>query len=176
MNLKIFLARRISKRLTHEARVHRRALRDHLRQETPRIRKLEFRSRGLRLYAAWVAKGTLNVIPAHAEGWRQTALPQAAREIDSKTAARLNQASTAFQLRRQRPEWIDLNGSRSCATPTKPVSPSCSPYLRRRKTRRSLRTHNEHEQESTNHFQGRARDLLPSARDRFQVNDFLFCH
>jgi hypothetical protein len=118
MNLKIFLARRISKRLTHEARVHRRALRDHLRQETPRIRKPEFRSRGLRLCAAWVAKGTLNVIQAHAEAWRQTALP-AAREIDSKTPARLNQASTAFQLRRQRPEWIDLNGSRPCATPTK---------------------------------------------------------
>jgi hypothetical protein len=85
MNLKIFFARRISKRLAREARVHRRALRDHLRQETSRIRKLEFRSRGLRLYAAWAAKGTSNVIQTHAEDWHQTALPQAAREIDSKT-------------------------------------------------------------------------------------------
>ena len=87
MKLKIFLARRISKRLEHEARVHRRALRDHLRQETSRIRKLEIRSRALRLYAAWAAKGTSNVIQAHAEDWHQGALPQAAREIDAKTPA-----------------------------------------------------------------------------------------
>ena len=87
MKLKILFAHWISKRLAREARVHRRALRDHLRQETSRIRKLEFRSRGLRLYAAWAAKVTLNVIQTHAEAWRQTALPQAAREIDSKTPA-----------------------------------------------------------------------------------------
>jgi hypothetical protein len=47
--LKIFLARRIS-HASHM--IHRRALRDHLRQETSRIRKFEFRSRGLRLFAA----------------------------------------------------------------------------------------------------------------------------
>ena len=87
MNFKTFLARRISKHLEREARHYRRALRDHLRQETSRIRKLEIRARGLRLYAAWAAKGTLNVIQTHAEAWRQTALPQAAREIDSKTPA-----------------------------------------------------------------------------------------
>jgi hypothetical protein len=55
MNLRILLARRISKRLARAARVYRRALSDHLRQETSRIRKLEIRSRGLRLYAAWSA-------------------------------------------------------------------------------------------------------------------------
>ena len=87
MKLKFFLARWISKRLDQEARVHRRALRDHLRQETLRIRKLEIRSRALRLYAAWAAKGTMNVIRTHADDWRQTALPQAAGEIDAKTPA-----------------------------------------------------------------------------------------
>jgi hypothetical protein len=87
IKLKIFFAHWISKHLAREARVQRRALRDHLRQEASRIRKLEFRSRGLRLYAAWVAKGTLNVSQTHAEDWHQTALPQAAREIDSKTPA-----------------------------------------------------------------------------------------
>jgi hypothetical protein len=109
----------------------------------------------------------------------------------------LNQASTAFQLcptkctptpnirqsylkhnfasRFARPyEGNILSGStqaasRPCATPTKPVSPSCSPYSRPTRTRRSLRTHNEHEQESANHFQGRARDQRRGAQDRSQV-------
>ena len=84
MKLKIFFAHWISKRLAGEARVHRRALRDHLRQETSRIRKLEIRSRGLRLYAAWSANAS-NVIQIHAEDWHEAALPQATREIDLKT-------------------------------------------------------------------------------------------
>jgi hypothetical protein len=84
MNLKILLARRISRRLAHEARLLRRALRDHQRQETARIRKLEFRSRGLRLYAAWTTKGTSNVIKTHAEDWHQAALLQPAQEIAIK--------------------------------------------------------------------------------------------
>jgi len=84
MNLRILLARRISKRLEREARVYRRALRDHLRQETGRIRKLEIHSRGLRLYAAWSASAS-NVIQTHAEDWNQVALPQAFPEIDVKT-------------------------------------------------------------------------------------------
>jgi hypothetical protein len=83
MNLKIFLARRISKRLEREARGSRRALRDHLRLETGRIRKLEARSRGLRLYAAWSAGGT-QIIQTHVEDWYRAALPQAAAEIDAK--------------------------------------------------------------------------------------------
>jgi hypothetical protein len=84
MNVRILLARRISKCLAHEARVYRRALRDHLRQETSRIRKLEIRSRGLRLYAAWSAT-TSNVIQTHAEDWHKAALPQAFPEIDVNT-------------------------------------------------------------------------------------------
>jgi hypothetical protein len=47
MKLRILLACRISKRLAREARSYRRALRDHLRNETAQIRKLEIRSRGL---------------------------------------------------------------------------------------------------------------------------------
>jgi hypothetical protein len=48
MKLKIFLAPLIDKRLEHEARTRRRALRDHLRHEVSRIRQLEIHSRGLR--------------------------------------------------------------------------------------------------------------------------------
>jgi hypothetical protein len=55
MKLKILLAFRISERLTREARSYRRALRDHLREVTARIRNLEIRSRSLRLYAAWAS-------------------------------------------------------------------------------------------------------------------------
>ena len=88
----------------------------------------------------------------------------------------LNQLFTAFQLcptksaptpnfasRFARPcEGSILSGSaqmgsRPCATPTKPVSPSCSPYSRRTRTRSSLRAHNENELEFTNHFHERAR-------------------
>jgi hypothetical protein len=58
MNLRILLARRISKRLEREARLYRRALRDHLRHETSRIRKLEIRSRvaSLRGWSAAASK------------------------------------------------------------------------------------------------------------------------
>jgi hypothetical protein len=86
MKLKILLAFRISKRLTREARFYRRALRDHLRKETARIRKLEIRSRGLRLYAAW-APGVSNVIQTRAENWHQATLAKAAREINPRTPA-----------------------------------------------------------------------------------------
>jgi hypothetical protein len=84
MNLRVLLARRVSNRLARETRRHRRALRDHLRQETSRIRKLEIRSRGLRLYAAWSANAS-NVIQTRAGDWHEVALPQATREIDLKT-------------------------------------------------------------------------------------------
>jgi hypothetical protein len=86
MKLKILLAFRISKRLTREARSYRRALRDHLREETARIRNLETRARGLRLYAAW-ASGVSNVIQTRAENWYQGAPAQAAGDINSGTRA-----------------------------------------------------------------------------------------
>ena len=77
MKLRIFIARRMSKRLAGEARAYRRALRDRLRKESGLIRKLEIRSRGLRLYAAW-ASGVSNVTPAGSENWPQATLPEAA--------------------------------------------------------------------------------------------------
>jgi hypothetical protein len=81
MNLRILLARRISKRLECEARVHHRALRDHLRQETSRIHRLEIRSRGLRLYAAWSASAS-KVIQA----MPSTAIKPRSRRVSQKPA------------------------------------------------------------------------------------------
>ena len=86
MKLRILLACRISKGLACEARSYRRALRDHLRYETARIRKLEIRSRGLRLYAAW-ASGVSKVIQTRAENWYQGGPAQAAGDINSGTRA-----------------------------------------------------------------------------------------
>jgi hypothetical protein len=86
MKLKILRAFRINKRLTREARCYRRASRDHLRKETARIRNLEIRSRGLRLYAAW-ASGVSNVIQTRTENWYQATLAKAAEEISSRTPA-----------------------------------------------------------------------------------------
>jgi hypothetical protein len=86
MKLRILLACRISKRLAREARSYRRALRDHLRKETAQIRKLEIRSRGLRLYAAW-ASGVSNVIQTRAEDWYQGTPAKAAGDINSRTPA-----------------------------------------------------------------------------------------
>jgi hypothetical protein len=83
INFRIFLARRIGKRLERKARIHRRDLRDHLRSEIGRIRELEVRSRGLRLYAAWTASAA-NVVRTRAEDWYPAALRQADAEIESK--------------------------------------------------------------------------------------------
>jgi hypothetical protein len=86
MNLKILLARQISKRLEREARFHRRILRDHQRREWARIRNLEVRSRGLRLYAAWKSR-TVNVTRTQAAERSQSALALLAREPDSEASA-----------------------------------------------------------------------------------------
>ena len=83
MTLRILLASRISKRLAREARSYRRALRDHLRKETAQIRKLEIRSRGLRLYAAW-ASGVSNVIQTRSEDWPGATLAEAAGDINQE--------------------------------------------------------------------------------------------
>ena len=87
MNLRILLARRISKRLEREARLYRRGLRDHLRHENRRIRKLEIRSRGLRLYAAWSAAASKKVNWIQAENWHQAAITQDAPEIEVQAPA-----------------------------------------------------------------------------------------
>jgi hypothetical protein len=51
--MKTFLARWIANRHETRARALRRSLRDYQRHEYARIFRLERRSRGLRLYAAW---------------------------------------------------------------------------------------------------------------------------
>jgi hypothetical protein len=84
ITLRILLARRLSKRLAHEARVLRRALRDHQREQSARICSLEQRSRGLRLYTAW-ASGSSNVIQSHTQEWHATTLIPP--ELDSEPAA-----------------------------------------------------------------------------------------
>jgi hypothetical protein len=94
MKLKIFLACRISKRLAREARCYRRALRDHLRKESAEIRKLEIRSRGLRLYAAW-ASGVSNVIQTRPEEWPEVRLAEAAA-ISTHEPLLLNGRSHGF--------------------------------------------------------------------------------
>ena len=88
MKLRILLACRISKRLAREARSYRRALRDYLRKESAEIRKLEIRSRGLRLYAAW-ASGVSNVIQTRSEDWPEATLAEAA-EISIQETLVLN--------------------------------------------------------------------------------------
>ena len=86
ITLRILLARQISKRLERQARFHRRTLRDHQRREWTRIRNLETRSRGLRLYAAWKSR-TVNVIRTQAEGWGEVALASLSRETESEASA-----------------------------------------------------------------------------------------
>ena len=86
MKLKLLIAFRTSKRLTLKARFYRCALRHHLRKEFARVRNLETRSRGLRLYAAW-ASGVSNVIQTRAENWYQATVAKAAREISPRTPA-----------------------------------------------------------------------------------------
>jgi hypothetical protein len=54
--MKTLVARWIASRLSIRARALRRSLRDYQRREYAQIRLLEPRSRGLRLYAAWVRK------------------------------------------------------------------------------------------------------------------------
>jgi predicted ArsR family transcriptional regulator len=54
--IETLIARWIASRLQIRARALRRSLRDYQRREYAQIRVLERRSRGLRLYAAWVLK------------------------------------------------------------------------------------------------------------------------
>jgi hypothetical protein len=56
MNLKFLFSRLAVSRLDHQARLARRALRDHQRSEMTRIRELEIRARGIRLFTAWSRK------------------------------------------------------------------------------------------------------------------------
>ena len=72
--IKTLIARWIASRLQIRARALRRSLRDYQRREYAQIRVLERRSRGLRLYAAWVLKEKAISIREVPERWQ---LPQA---------------------------------------------------------------------------------------------------
>jgi hypothetical protein len=78
MHIKILLCRWIANHIETRARAERRALRDYQRHEGLRINALEKRSRGLRLYAAWVRRPGRNNIRETSENWP---LPQAASGI-----------------------------------------------------------------------------------------------
>jgi hypothetical protein len=71
--MKTFLARWIANRNQIRARGLRRSLRDYQRREYAYIRVLEKRSRGLRLYAAWIRQKNALSIREAPERWQ---LPQ----------------------------------------------------------------------------------------------------
>jgi hypothetical protein len=56
LKLRVFLARWLAARAEKRTRHFRRALRDHQRAESQRIRSVARRARGLRLYASWACK------------------------------------------------------------------------------------------------------------------------
>ena len=55
-----------------------------LRKESAKIRELQIRSRGLRLYAAW-ASGVSNVIQTRPEDWPEATLAEAAKTSIQET-------------------------------------------------------------------------------------------
>jgi len=70
MKLKTILSRHAASRLEHQARILRRALRDHHRRELMTINAIEKRARGLRLYAAWQRKLPAATPPRDAWTWQ----------------------------------------------------------------------------------------------------------
>ena len=78
MYIKTLLCRWIANHIETRARAERRALRDYQRHENARINALEKRTRGLRLYAAWVQHPGRNPLREAPENWP---LPQAASGI-----------------------------------------------------------------------------------------------
>jgi hypothetical protein len=68
--MKTLLARWIANRLATRARALRRSLRDYQRREYTYIRVLEKRSRGLRLYVAWVRKDNAASVREAPERWQ----------------------------------------------------------------------------------------------------------
>jgi hypothetical protein len=68
--VKVLMARWLARRMETRTRRLRRALRDHQRAESSRIRAADRRARGLRLYASWSCdeKHAMNyktVVPLH---------------------------------------------------------------------------------------------------------------
>ena len=85
--MKTLLARWIARHLAGRARVLRRSLRDYQRREYAQIRVLERRSRGLRLYAAWVRKEKAISIREAPERWQSPQVTAGAFHDNMKAAA-----------------------------------------------------------------------------------------
>ena len=85
--MKTLLARWIASRLAIRARALRRSLRDYQRREYAQIRVLERRSRGLRLYAAWVRKEKAISIREAPERWQLPQITAGAFDNNMKAAA-----------------------------------------------------------------------------------------
>jgi hypothetical protein len=85
--MKTLLARWIATRLEIRARALRRSLRDYQRREYTQIRVLERRSRGLRLYAAWVRKEKAISIREAPERWQLPQVTARASHDNLKAAA-----------------------------------------------------------------------------------------
>ena len=83
MKLKTLFSRLANARLTHQARIARRALRDFQRQESSRINALEKRARGLRLYAAWSRKPAASV----SANWQPRVAPAFAKPLEAAALA-----------------------------------------------------------------------------------------
>ena len=86
-SMKTLLARWIASRLEIRARALRRSLRDYHRREYAQIRVLERRSRGLRLYAAWVRKEKAISIREVPERWQLPQVTAGAFHDNVKAAA-----------------------------------------------------------------------------------------
>ena len=85
--IKTLIARWIAGHLAGRARVLRRSLRDYQRREYAQIRVLEKRSRGLRLYAAWVLKEKAISIREAPERWQLPQVTAGASHDNMKAAA-----------------------------------------------------------------------------------------
>ena len=85
--IKSLLARWIAGRLGGRARVLRRSLRDYQRREYAQIRVLERRSRGLRLYTAWVRKEKTISLREAPERWQLPQVTAGAFHDNMKAAA-----------------------------------------------------------------------------------------
>ena len=85
--IKTLIARWIASRLAGRARVLRRSLRDYQQREYAQIRVLERRSRGLRLYAAWVRKEKAISIREAPERWPLPQVTAGAFHDNMKAAA-----------------------------------------------------------------------------------------
>ena len=85
--IKTLIARWIASRLEIRARALRRSLRDYQRREYAQIRVLERRSRGLRLYAAWVRKEKAISLREAPERWQSPQVTAGAFHDNMKAAA-----------------------------------------------------------------------------------------